>query len=106
MSMIPKQSSKAVRGIQKGEAKSKKARKTKSRLRVLAITFFDKYSMVYVHYMKQVCKSEDAAFYKKMLKQLEQVHILKKQPQYMKERWKLHLNSCKKKKLENKETSA
>ncbi len=52
----------------------------KSKLKVLAITLFNKYGMVYVHYMEEGRKLVDAAYYKKVLKQLEQVHIPKKRP--------------------------
>ncbi len=62
---------------------------------MLAIVFFDKYGMVYVHYMKEGHKSVDAAYYKKVLMQLEQVHVPKTRPQYTKGRMKLHRdNAC------------
>ncbi len=49
--------------------------------------FFDKYGIVYLHYMEEGCKLVDAAYCKKVLKQFEWVHILKKRPQYTKGRW-------------------
>ena len=77
----------------KGSEPPVKQRATKSMSKALAITFFDKWGVIFMHWVPRG-QTVNQHYMIKVFRQLTSVHIPRKRPEFKKGKWKVHMDNA------------